>query len=328
MQITPRILRIWADENHIPNLTLAELDYRLTQALAAIYGDPWLHDQLFLKGGTALNKLFFPTAKRLSVDLDFNAVGSKSQVLQGRERMIARIGELLTHQDARYQISHSYTYAQSTIQVGFVPLGSETRQRLKLEISTVERVAILGREERALATPDRSGPIVVSTYHLEELTSTKLRALFSRQKGRDIFDLFQISTYPLDERAVRKLTLYYFYHAKMIFDFREFQINLEEKLRRRAFADDIRGLIRSNEDFDWQQASRTVLERFAFLGDLDERDRQFLDLARLLLHKPISEERRQLVAQIEYPLQWLLEGRSISPEAALLKSEDIQVFLP
>lgn len=328
MQITPRVLRLWADENRIPNLTLAELDYRLTQALAAIYGDSWLRESLYLKGGTALNKLYFPTVNRLSVDLDFNAIGSKSEVLQGRERMVGRITELLSSQDASYQISHSYTYAQSTVQVSFMPVGSEVRQRLKLEISTIERVAILGREERWLTVPDHRQPVAVSTYRLEEQTSTKLRALYGRQKGRDIFDLFQIGAYPLDERAVRKLALYYFYHAKMIFDYQVFRANLEEKLRRRAFADDVRGLIRSGEGFDWQQASRSVLERFAFLDNLDERDQQFLDLARLLLHKPLAEARKDTISQIEHPLAWLMEGLPISDEAARLSIEDIQVFQP
>jgi predicted nucleotidyltransferase component of viral defense system len=84
MQITVRILRNWADEGGIPDLTLAELDYRLVHALSAIYTDPFLRDRLYLKGGTALNKLYLPGANRLSVDLDFNAVGTKEQVLQER----------------------------------------------------------------------------------------------------------------------------------------------------------------------------------------------------------------------------------------------------
>ena len=222
-------MRVWADENRIPDLTLAELDYRLTQALAAIYRDPWLRERLYLKGGTALNKLFFLATNRLSVDLDFNAVGSKTEVLQGRERIVSRAMELLAGQDPGYELAHSYTYAQSTIQAGFAPASGGARQRLKLEISTVERVAILGREDRPLAVPDQPQPVAVSTYRLEELASTKLRALYSRQKGRDIFDLFQIGAFPLDERAVRKLVLYYFYHGKMIFDYRAFHTNLEEK---------------------------------------------------------------------------------------------------
>jgi hypothetical protein len=50
MQITARILRNWADEGGIPDLALAELDYRLVHALGAIYTDPFLRDRLYLKG--------------------------------------------------------------------------------------------------------------------------------------------------------------------------------------------------------------------------------------------------------------------------------------
>jgi predicted nucleotidyltransferase component of viral defense system len=46
-------------------------------ALRAIYTDPFLRDRLYLKGGTAPNKFYRPGTSRLSVDLDFNAVGSK-----------------------------------------------------------------------------------------------------------------------------------------------------------------------------------------------------------------------------------------------------------
>ncbi len=54
MRLTQHLLRVWADEGGIPDLTLAELDYRLTQALAAIYTDAYLQDRLYLKGGLPL----------------------------------------------------------------------------------------------------------------------------------------------------------------------------------------------------------------------------------------------------------------------------------
>ena len=60
MDLTTRAIRIWADENAIPDLTLAELDYRLVHVLRAIYADPFLRDRLCLKGGTALNKFYIP----------------------------------------------------------------------------------------------------------------------------------------------------------------------------------------------------------------------------------------------------------------------------
>ena len=87
MQVTTRIIRNWADEGGIPDLALAELDYRLMHALQAIYADPFLRDRLYLKGGTALNKLYLPGQGRLSVDLDFNAAREVTGGIHGACRL-------------------------------------------------------------------------------------------------------------------------------------------------------------------------------------------------------------------------------------------------
>ena len=128
MHITPRLIRTWADEGNIPDLTLAELDFRLTQVLMGVYSDPFLRDRLYLKGGTALNKLFFPSTNRLSVDLDFNAVGPKVQVMQERPQMARRVMDILAGQDADYRPEHDYRYEQSTIEASFAPLSGAGRQ--------------------------------------------------------------------------------------------------------------------------------------------------------------------------------------------------------
>ncbi len=326
MNLTLRLIRNWADERAILDLTLAELDYRLTYALAAIYRDPFLAGRLCLKGGTVLNKLYFPTLSRLSVDLDFNAVGPKAQVLAERSQIISRLETLFAAQNADYTVTHDYRYEQTNIVAHYTPLSGGPRQRLKLEISTVERVPILGRTARNLILPDGSSA-PIATYYLEELTATKLRALYARRKGRDIYDLWRITGLDLNGRAVRKLTLYYFYHAKMVFHYPTFLANVEEKLRHHGFADDVRGLIRVGQDFDWAEACRAVLERFAFLGELEERDTRFLDFARMLLGKPVSGAALATVADIEYPIAWLMEEIPISEEAAVLRQEDIRVFL-
>lgn len=327
MHLTMHVLRTWADDQRVPDLTLAELDYRLTHALGAIFNDPFLRERLCLKGGTALNKLFFPAVNRLSVDLDFNAVGPKAQVLAERGPVASQVMALLTAQDAGYELTHDYRrYEQSTIQAYYVPVSGGPRQHFKLEISFIERVPILGQLAKPLALPAPEPPAAVSTYRLEELAATKLRALYGRRKGRDIYDLAQIGAFDLDERALRKLALYYFYHAKMIFHYPTFRTNVAEKLRYRGFADDVRGLIRTHQQFDWQQASQAVLERFAFLGDLDERDSRFLDLARHLLERPGSEHAAEALAQIEHPIAWLMAGIPITPEAAALRTDDIRLF--
>lgn len=88
----------------------------------------------------------------------------------------------------------------------------------------------------------------------------------------------------------------------------------------------MRGLIRADQQFNWQQASQAVLDRYAFLADLDERDREFLRLVRYLLGTPISEHEAVTLAQIEHPIAWLMEGCSITAEAADLRQDDIRLY--
>ena len=170
--------------------------------------------------------------------------------------------------------------------------------------------------------------MTVNTYQLEELTSTKLRALYDRRKGRDIYDLFHIADFDLNRAALRKMVLYYFYRAKKVFNYSSFINNVEQKIAMRSFRDDVRGLIRKGSSMDWSAACERVLDYYAFLGKLDDRDYLFLDMAKYLLHKPYPKVSEETIKGIEYPLAWLMEGLPISYEAAAMTQEDIGIYLP
>jgi len=326
MQITTRTIRNWADENGIPDLMLAELDYRLVCALQAVYTNPYLRDRLYLKGGAALNKLYLPGPNRLSVDLDFNAIGPKEQVLRERTQIGEAAAAVLRQQDSAYDLTYRWRYDQVTLYARYAPLSGAARQRLKLEISFIERFPIQGRAERTLLAFGE--PLVVNTFHLEELTSAKLRALYDRRKGRDIYDLYCISGFDLNWVAVRKMALYYFCRANKVFHYPTFVSNVERKMSERGFGDDVQGLIRLGSELDWQKVYEQVLAWVTFLGDLDERDDLFLDLAKYLLHKPYSGSREKAIQGIEYPLAWLMEGLPLSAEAAALTQEEMKPYVP
>lgn len=326
MEITTRAIRTWADENDVPDLTLAELDYRLGHALQAIYADPFLRNRLYLKGGTALNKFYIPNQGRLSVDLDFNVVGPRDQVLEERTQFSQRVMKVLGEQDSSYDFTYRWRYEQATVYARYLPLTGAAQQRLKVEISFIERVAIMGRDEQILPGYIFEDPVVVNTYFLEELTSTKLRALHDRKKGRDIYDLFHIAEFDLNRAAVRKMVLYYFYRANKVFSYPSFVDNIEQKIARRGFRDDVRGLIRQGSSLDWSAACERVLDYYAFLAELDDRDHLFLDLAKYLLHKPYPKVNEKTIKVIEYPLAWLMEGLPISDEAVSMTQEDIRIF--
>jgi predicted nucleotidyltransferase component of viral defense system len=98
LRLTERDLRVWADEQGISDLLFAELDYRLVKTLEALYRDDFLSKRICMKGGTAINKLYLGETSRLSVDLDFNQIGPKEEVMKERRDVRERIVDLLKKQ--------------------------------------------------------------------------------------------------------------------------------------------------------------------------------------------------------------------------------------
>ena len=70
----------------------------------------------------------------------------------------------------------------------------KTPAKLKIEINTTEHFSVLDLQhiEHTVDSEWFKGSGTIITYHLEELMATKLRALYQRRKGRDLFDLWFI----------------------------------------------------------------------------------------------------------------------------------------
>jgi hypothetical protein len=64
--------------------------------------------------------------------------------------------------------------------------------RIKVEVNTFERLPArpLARHQFAVDSPWFAASAEVQTFSPEELVATKLRALYQRSKGRDLFDLW------------------------------------------------------------------------------------------------------------------------------------------
>ncbi len=287
-----------------------------------------MSERLYLKGGTALNKLYLRETARLSVDLDFNAIGKKKEVLEERRSIRLKIIEKLKEQDPNYRTKSKSRYELTTIHLGYDPIFGGEKERIKVEISNVERFAVLGRTGKDISSPFFNERFNVNTYQLEELTATKLRALHSRLKGRDIYDLYFISNLDMDMRLLRKLVIYYFYRAGKIFNPKLFFRNIREKFRSKKYVDDVSGFVRSDIEFSIDDAVKKVLSHYSFLGRLDERDENFIALSRKLLGKAASKDRLRIISEIGYPLSYLFGPDAvISDEAKGMDVEDIKVFI-
>ncbi len=68
------------------------------------------------------------------------------------------------------------------------------QRKLKIEINTTEHFGVyeLMDHEFAVNSSWYSGSSIVRPYQLNELIGTKLRALYQRSKGRDLFDIWYV----------------------------------------------------------------------------------------------------------------------------------------
>jgi len=288
-ELTETKIKKWSAEIGIADLGLSELDIRLTNALKVIYSDNFLSNHLYLKGGTAINKLYLQKTARLSVDLDFNSIGKKEEVIAERNNVRDKIAQLLKELDEEYMIKKKDTYEQTTIKVGYTPFFGPNKQYMKIEISNIERFSVLDKVLKEIKVSDSSDITKINTYSIEELIATKLRALYDRLKGRDIYDLYFLSSLDFDKILVRKLVLYYFYRSKKIFNPKLFFKNIKDKFMLKTYIDDVSTFIRADIPFSIDKGAERLLSSYSFLREFDDEDNDFIILARHLLGKPVKK---------------------------------------
>lgn len=317
IEITETKIRNWADKLKIENLVLAEQDFRLTQTLKDIYSNVFLKERIYLKGGTAINKFYFGKTSRLSIDLDFNAIGEKESLLKERKEMENNIISILKEEDSSYIFKIKRKYELLTITVYYKPIFG-VKQKIKIEISTIERVPILGKRERGR-------DFSVNTYTIEEILATKIRAVFERLKGRDIYDLHLASFFDLNKKLLRKLVLYYFYRSGKVFNPKIFFKNIEEKFLSKRHIDDVSVFIRGDVKFSMEKAMERILKFYSFLGNLDENDEKFLVLAKTMLGEEVGKK-KQLVKDIKHPLALLFKNLPITERAKKMNLQEFKIF--
>lgn len=126
--------------------------------------------------------------------------------------------------------------------------------RLKIEINCFEHFNELGlvKIPFKVENPWFSGECKITTYKLNELLGTKLRALYQRRKGRDLFDLYVALAHPdinIDE-ILRCYHRYISFSVAQPPTRKQFILNMEEKLQDPEFIGDTNLLLRPEISFD------------------------------------------------------------------------------
>ncbi|MEY3733927.1 MAG: hypothetical protein RL347_1286 [Actinomycetota bacterium] len=173
----------WSAQAPWPTPAQIEQDLLLSRVLIEMYQDDLLRDELVFRGGTCLHKLHLPAARRYSEDLDFVRITSSG--IAPLTRAVTSLGQRLGFVVSTRITQHPKIYLRTTAADG-------STLRIKVEINTHERSPAqpLITMPHIVNSPWWSGEGHVRTFTLAELIASKLRALFQRKKGRDLFDIW------------------------------------------------------------------------------------------------------------------------------------------
>ena len=241
----------WAERDQV------EQDLLLSRAMVELFSDDSLKEKLLFRGGTAIYKLHVEEPVRYSEDLDLVMIdkGPIGPVYDAiRDKLDPLLGKPTRDQK---ESMATMTYSFHT---EFPP---QSAQSLKIEINYEENFSVLEpvMQEYLMDNPWFSGAAKIPTFKLNELLGSKLRALFQRRKGRDLFDLWFALTREMVEPS-QVLTCFeqYTRFLKTPITRVRFEKNLTKKLDQQTFVEDTESLISRDLDYDIREAVHLVHE--------------------------------------------------------------------
>lgn len=190
-----------AEAKHL-SLFNAERDYLLEMILFSLYNQ--IKDELVFKGGTAMYKIY--RLNRFSEDLDFTFMKHRKEIPRTIQRVVGQLSLLGIYiqikdiQDYRQQINvhlecKGPLYDGSKESLVFIPLNISLRE--KVQQATFEMLFSSYREIPSFE-------VYVMTE--QEIAAEKVRAILSRDKARDVYDLWFLlkKGIILDKKLVEK----------------------------------------------------------------------------------------------------------------------------
>ena len=226
-----------ADWRRVANWPLdgqVEQDLVISRALVEIFNNDYLKNKLAFRGGTALHKLVFPHPLRYSEDIDLNRLEkgpTKTVIDEVRVALDEMLGQPNKVKSTKNSVKIIYDYKSIDGEIS----------RLKIEINTRETLP-LKPLLKVLFEVDSAyfqGSADIMSFDTEEMIGTKIRALYQRKKGRDLFDLYELSKLALNWNNIvenfQKLNI----GASRL----DFEKNLDDKMLDSSFLEDMAPLL-------------------------------------------------------------------------------------
>ena len=228
-----------------------EQDLIMSRALVVIFENSALASGLAFRGGTALHKLYFKQARRYSEDIDLVQItpGPIGPVLDNLKGVLNPFLGEPKRKQAEGTVTLSYRMDSEGPPV--IPM------RLKIEINTREHFSVMGFKHRPYEVRSRwfEGSCRITTFSLEELLGTKVRALYQRRKGRDLFDLWLgLTEGKANASTVMQIFKEYMKAQGYKVNREDYEKNIQEKIKHRGFISDLSPLLPADINYDIQKA--------------------------------------------------------------------------
>jgi len=233
-----------------------EQDLIISRSLVELFSDDIIAEKLAFRGGTALHKLFLKPQSRYSEDIDLVQITAEpfGPSIDKIRKLLSFLGETIIKQKNRNTtLIFNFESEIQPVQV----------LKLKVETNCREHFSVFNLKKKTFKvnSPWFKGECNITTYEIEELLGTKLRALYQRKKGRDLYDLFKaLKTNDVlsKEKIIQVFQHYMKQEVTGIPPKESFLKNLEDKMNNSEFLGDTTALLRPDETYDPKEGFRLV----------------------------------------------------------------------
>ncbi|HRI15934.1 MAG TPA: nucleotidyl transferase AbiEii/AbiGii toxin family protein [Verrucomicrobiota bacterium] len=246
-----------------------EQDLLLCRTMVALFGDAFLRTQIAMRGGTLLHKVYRAPASHYSEDIDLVVVGTRpedhvrrairrvlSDVLGTPKASVWDTLKLAVRNTVKPSRVLRMTYSRPSI------IEPGRTLDLVVEANVTERKPHRTVMEIPFSFPFRDEPVPtqIMGYDVHEMLGTKMRAMFQRKRGRDLFDLYWALTRSpeVDPTMVIESFQHYMKLEGTTAGRLEFMEILESHLKDRGFCSDMEPLLRHGISYDPQAAGRYI----------------------------------------------------------------------
>jgi predicted nucleotidyltransferase component of viral defense system len=233
-----------------------EQDLVICRSLVELFSDKYIVDRLAFRGGTALHKLFIKPQSRYSEDIDLVQIseGPFGPAIDKIREILNFLGNpKISQKDRNNTMVFKFESEIQPVQI----------LKLKVETNCREHKSVyeLQKKQFKVNSSWYSGECDITTYKIEELLGTKLRALYQRKKGRDLFDIYKsiISDTTVSCEEIVKSYKNYMENEPGGIPSRDIYLkNLEAKINDPEFLGDTTALLRPDETYDHEEGFRLV----------------------------------------------------------------------